>query len=378
MVNNERAQQITILGLMTGSSADGLDLCLVRFTGQDRSPDFEVLYSNEIPYPDSFQKSFRDPLQLSDDQIARLDAELGIWFAEEIEKLNLDFDFIASHGQTIKHEPPHFSLQIGNPEDMSARFNCPVVYDFRTADIDQGGQGAPLIPIVDQYLLRQEDSDILSLNIGGIANISIVPGNDNSSPVLAWDTGPGNTLIDKAVRLYTNNRLAFDRDGQFASQGRVNPELLNELLKHEFYERTPPRSAGQEQFGDSYFHKTVKQFYPANEQAFKDLIHTFTLLTAKTVSSSIRSLASNYSPSTLFASGGGALNLTLMEMLKKEVPQITISDFEVSGVRAGNKEAFGFAYLGYLFTRGLTANLPSVTGAGKAVTLGKLCKPQTS
>ncbi|NQV42066.1 MAG: anhydro-N-acetylmuramic acid kinase [Candidatus Marinimicrobia bacterium] len=378
MAKNQAVQQIKILGLMTGSSADGLDLCLVGFTGQDHSPDFEVLYSQEIPYPASFQKSFRNPLLLSDDQIAILDKELGLWFAAEIDKVNLEFDFIASHGQTIKHEPPFFSLQIGKPQAMADKFNCPVIYDFRTADIGQGGQGAPLIPIVEQYLIQEEYSDVLSLNIGGIANISIVPGSNNPAPLLAWDTGPGNTLIDKAVGLFTNGKLAYDKDGQLASQGKVNRKLLDELLRHEFYQRPPPRSAGQEQFGDSYFQNILKQFYPESKQSFKDFIYTLTLLTAKTIAVSIESLSSMYSPVSMLVSGGGAFNKTLMDLLRNEVPGIAMSNFDVGGVIAGNKEAFGFAYLGYLFTNGLTGNLPSVTGARKAVTLGKLCEPQTS
>ncbi len=366
-----------ILGLMTGSSADGLDLCLVRFKGQDRAPDFEILHSCEIPYPETFQISFRNPLHLSDDEIGCLDIELGLWFAKEIEKLNLDFDLIASHGQTIKHEPPHFSLQIGKPQAMSDKFNCPVIYDFRTADVEQGGQGAPLIPIVDQYLLQQKHSDVLSLNIGGIANMTIVPGSNNPAPVLAWDTGPGNTLIDKSVRMFTKDRLAFDEGGHIASQGKVNLKLLDELLKHEFYQRTPPRSAGQEQFGDSYFQDIIKQFYPGGKQEYKDLIHTSTVLTARTIAQSINALSSEYSPGLMYVSGGGAFNKTLMGLLRDELPSIAIGHLNVRGVNPSNKEAFCFAYLGYLFTNGLSANLPSVTGARRAVTLGKLWELQT-
>ena len=363
---------------MTGSSADGLDLCLVSFSGQDRCPKFEVLYSHEISYPRSFQKCFRNPLNLSDDQIAHLDIELGLWLATEIEQLDIEFDLIASHGQTIKHEPPHFSLQIGKPQIMADKFNCPVIYDFRTADVQQGGQGAPLIPIVDQYLMKQEFSDVLSLNIGGIANISVVPGANNPAPVLAWDTGPGNTLIDKSVRMFTKNRLAFDEGGHFASQGKVNPKLLDELLKHEFYQRTPPRSAGQEQFGDTYFQYILKQFYPGSAQEFKDFIHTVTVLTARSIAISISSLSSEYSPGLMYVSGGGAFNKTLVGLLRDELPSISIGDLNVRGVKPSNKEAFGFAYLGYLFANGFTANLPSVTGARRAVTLGKLCRPEGS
>ena len=374
---NHTEQRVKILGLMTGSSADGLDLCLVKFSGKGRSPDYEILYSHEIAYPKMFQESFRNPLELSDTEIAHLDVELGEWFASEIERLDLNFDLIASHGQTIKHEPPFFTLQIGNPRFMSESLHCPVIYDFRTADIEMGGQGAPLIPIVDQYLLQQENSDVLALNIGGIANLSIVPSGNNTAPLLAWDTGPGNTLMDKAVRLFTHDKLSYDEGGTIAASGKLDPKLLNELLNHEFYQLTPPRSAGQEQFGKTYFQHILKQFNPGNDQEYRALIHTLTVLTAKTIAESIHSLSAEYSPHSMVVGGGGAFNKTLMNFLKSELPSITISEMNLRGINQSNKEAFGFAYLGYLYTQGLTANLPSVTGARKAVTLGKLCVPQT-
>ena len=369
---NHTEQRVKILGLMTGSSADGLDLCLVKFSGKGRSPDYEILYSHEIAYPKMFQESFRNPLELSDTEIAHLDVELGEWFASEIERLDLNFDLIASHGQTIKHEPPFFTLQIGNPRFMSESLHCPVIYDFRTADIEMGGQGAPLIPIVDQYLLQQENSDVLALNIGGIANLSIVPSGNNTAPLLAWDTGPGNTLMDKAVRLFTHDKLSYDEGGTIAASGKLDPKLLNELLNHEFYQLTPPRSAGQEQFGKTYFQHILKQFNPGNDQEYRDLIHTLTVLTAKTIAESIHSLSAEYSPHSMVVGGGGAFNKTLMNFLKSELPSITISEMNLRGINQSNKEAFGFAYLGYLYTQGLTANLPSVTGARKAVKLGKL------
>ena len=377
MSNSDAKPMVNILGLMTGSSAAGLDLCLVNFTGEGRDPDFEVLFSHEIPYPRQFQLCFRNPLELNDEEIAELDNKLGIWFANEINKLDLKIDFIASHGQTIKHEPPHFTLQIGNPQYMAEAIQCPVIYDFRTADLEQGGQGAPLIPIVDQYLLQQDNSDVLALNIGGIANLTIVPGQHNSAPLLAWDTGPGNTLIDKAVRLFSHDILNYDEGGDLAAQGKINHKLLDELLKHEFYQRTPPRSAGQEQFGKTYFQHILKQFNPRNDQEFKDLIHTLTVLTAKTITGSIHTLSTDYSPTAMFVGGGGAFNKMLMNLLRAELPSIDIVEMDLSGVNQSNKEAFGFAYLGYLYINGLTANLPGVTGAGKAVTLGKLYQPQS-
>ena len=369
-------RSIRILGLMTGSSADGLDLCLVRFTGTGMNPSFEILNALEIPYPSRFQSAFKSPLEINDDDLQQLDQDLGQWFASEIEQLDLSFDLIASHGQTIRHEPPHFTLQIGDPNVMADLFKCPVIYDFRTADLELGGQGAPLIPIVDQFLLQNASTDILSLNIGGIANLTIVPSLNNPNPLLAWDTGPGNTLIDKAVRKYSSNRLNFDKDGAIAAEGNLNKDLLDALLKHEFYKQKPPRSAGQEQFGDGYFNLILDEFFPESDQAFKNFIFTLTVLTSRTIVNSIKLLNQNYSPTLMVLGGGGSFNKTLMNLIQGELPQMNIGNINIDGINESNKEAFGFAYLGYLHKQNLPGNIPSVTGARQQTVLGKMRLPQ--
>ena len=365
---------IRILGLMTGSSADGLDLCLVHFSGDREDPDYEVLYSGEIPYPKKFQRAFQNPLLLDEAQINDLDQALGIWLADQVTNLNLQFDCIGSHGQTIKHNPPDFSLQIGNPIFMAERLKVSVIYDFRNADIKQGGQGAPLIPIVDQFLFKGPE-DVLALNIGGISNLTVIPKQNSDLPVLAWDTGPGNSLIDKAVQLYTTNKLSFDCDGTIAAQGKLNSELLKHLLKHEFYSTQPPRSAGQEQFGLNYFNQILKEFYPGTDQEFKDFIRTLTVLTAKTIATSAIDLLKLYSPHFLFVGGGGYYNSTLMRILKNELPGLQIEGINVSGINPKNKEAFGFAYLAYRHLNNLPGNIPSVTGAREEVVLGTRLRP---
>ncbi len=366
---------IKILGLMTGSSADGLDVCLVAFTGDGPNPAFEVLFSGEVDYPKQFKTAFRNPLSLTEDEINHYNQDLGKWLASEIEKLNLNFDAIASHGQTIKHEPPRFTLQIGDPSFMAKTFDVQVVFDFRSADVALGGQGAPLIPIVDRYLFQKNDADILALNIGGIANLTIVPKANSNKPLLAWDTGPGNTLIDKAVRLYSQGKLAYDPDGSIAAQGVVNDKLLSYLLKHEFYELPPPRSAGQEQFGDQYFSGILEHYAPETDQEFKDLILTLTVLTALTITNSVQSLMKLYTPQTLHIGGGGAYNKTLLNLLMAALPFLEIAEVDLKGVNQSNKEAFGFAYLGYLHLKGLPGNIPSVTGAEQETILGELCNP---
>lgn len=369
------SKPVKILGLMTGSSADGLDICLVQFSGRPDQPDYEVTYSTHIQYPEIFYSAFTNPLELDQTDIRRLDKDLGKWFAVEIEKIDLDFDMIASHGQTIKHQPPDFTLQIGDPRFMYEKFDKPVVYDFRTADIEAGGQGAPLIPIVDQYLFQKEDDDILALNIGGISNLTIVPARSNKHPLLAWDTGPGNTLIDKAARLFSKGKLSFDPEGSIAAQGNINNKLLGFLLQHEFYQLSPPRSAGQEQFGLGYFNSILKQYHPRDDQEFKDLAFTLTVLTAKSIASSVLMLPKLYTPKDLIISGGGFKNLTLISLIKSELSSLSFNEANINGVNSDNKEAFGFAYLGYRTLIKLPGNIPSVTGADKAVVLGKLYPP---
>ena len=367
---------IKVLGLMTGSSADGLDICLVKFTGEDSHPQYEIQLSTEIPYPSNFGSAFRNPLELDEAAIQRLDTELGIWFAKEVSKLNLDFDLVASHGQTIKHEPPHFTLQIGNPKFLADSSGRSVIYDFRTADIKQGGQGAPLIPIVDQYLFQTARSDTLALNIGGIANLTVVPAKQNPVPLLAWDTGPGNTLIDKAVRLYTKDKLSYDPEGSIAAQGKLNEKLIEYLLEHEFYQTPPPRSAGQEQFGKTYFNTLLSLFYPNSQQEFKDFIFTLTVLTSRSIAQSITQLPEQYSPTTMFIGGGGYFNKTLIGLIKSEVPDIDVKGVDLHGITVRNKEAFGFAYLGYLHNKKLPGNITSVTGARQEIVLGNTILPQ--
>jgi len=376
MPNTQNTREpIRILGLMTGSSADGLDICLVEFTGLDTKPEFRILHSTEIPYPDHFRSAFINPLELSKEQINTLDQELGQWFATEVSKLNLNFDVIASHGQTISHNPPISTLQIGNPKFMSDQFNVPVIYDFRTADIKQGGQGAPLIPIVDRLLFQRNDTDILALNIGGISNLTIVPGKHNPAPLLAWDTGPGNTLIDKAVRVFSRGKLNYDPEGSIAAQGFAYPKLLEHLLNHKFYDITPPRSAGQEQFGKLYFENMLKLFLHSTDQQFKDIIYTLTVLTARTIADACLDISNNYTPNTMFVAGGGVYNHTLLKLIKTYLPEIIVKRVDHLGVTESNKEAFGFAYLGYLHLLNLPGNIPSVTGAKQEVVLGKLFPP---
>ena len=361
--------------MMTGSSADGLDLALVDFWEGLHGVEFNVRYSTEIEYPERFKAAFSNPLQLTDNEIKSFHQDLGQWFAQQLDSIIFKYDVIANHGQTIKHDPPNYSLQIGDPSFMSDRSRKPVVFDFRSADIDLNGQGAPLIPIFDKLLFQDKVLDKLSLNIGGISNITVIPSTSNSKPLLAWDIGPGNTLIDKAVKLYTKNSHSFDREGRIAAKGKLNIKVLNYLMSNKFYGLPQPKSAGQEQFGYQYFNKLLELFPLDNDAALVDLIHTLTVLTARTIGDAIRGIDHGYQPNEIFIGGGGTFNNTLVSLLHDQLPMIKLTRVDHSGITESNKEAVGFAYLGYLRLMERAGNIPSVTGAEKEVRLGRICRP---
>jgi len=365
--------EIRVLGLMTGTSADGLDIACVKFTGKNKYPEYEVIYSNFIAYPEEFSRAFKRPLELTASEIAELDMKLGKWYGEVIAELDVNYDVVANHGQTLLHQAPDYTVQIGEAQCIIEKCKKPVIYDFRTADVVLGGQGAPLIPVLDEFLLRKEDRCIVALNMGGIANLSFLAPRSSKRDVHAWDTGPANTLIDKAVIEFTEGKELFDRDGAYARSGKVNESLLEELLSHEYLSRSLPKSAGQEQFGYEYYRKLKEDVHPQTKTEWLSFIRTLTELTIRSMSRDISALNKNETlPVEIIASGGGAENLFIMERLKDELPDCEFGKFDHPGISSDVKEAFGFAYLGYLFLRELPGNIPSVTGASCPCVLGKI------
>lgn len=373
IIELKNAKKLKILGLMSGTSADGLDLACVEFTGSDKFPEFKVSANAYIPYPEKFANAFKRPLELSATDILTYDMELGHWYGKVIADLDMDFDLIASHGQTLLHNPPAYTLQIGEAQCIADRTGKPVVYDFRKADVVAGGQGAPLIPIVDEFLLRKEDEDIVALNMGGIANISYLPSRKSNGQVLAYDTGPANTLIDKAVMAFTHDRELYDNEGLYASQGKLNEKLLNELLSHPYYSRSLPKSAGQEQFGYDYFSELLHKVSPTNKDEWLSFICTLSELTVLSIAKEINSIYElNKRSIKVLASGGGALNHYIMLRLSEELAPMKVEKFEHKQLDSDLKEAFGFAYLAYLFIRDIPGNIAGVTGSTYPVVLGKI------
>ncbi|MCF7833038.1 MAG: anhydro-N-acetylmuramic acid kinase, partial [Candidatus Marinimicrobia bacterium] len=251
--------------------------------------------------------------------------------------------------------------------------NKPIIYDFRTADLVLGGQGAPLIPIVDDFLLRQKDTSVIALNMGGIANLTFLPSRFSDKNIKAWDTGPANTLVDKAVMGFTQGHKFYDEDGNYARKGKINTDLLQLMMEHEFLIKSPPKSAGQEQFGFAYYEKLKQEVNPVSNDEWLSFIRTVTEFTVKSISKDILDLIKLADhPTSIIVSGGGAENTFIMERLKEELEDCNIIKFDLPGITSEIKEAFGFAYLGYLFLRDLPGNIPSVTGASRPCVLGKI------
>lgn len=366
-------EQLRIMGLMTGTSADELDMCLVEFSGKDKYPKFKIISSKNIKMPSKLSERFKNPQDLSGSEVASLHFELGRFISDQIKNEKKQIDLVASHGQTLFHDPPNYTFQIGEPSYIVNELNIPVIYDFRTMDVVNGGQGAPLIPIVDEYLFTDDDDTVATLNLGGIANITIIPPKNSSKSTIAWDTGPANMLIDKAVLAFTSNKEKYDKDGKYALQGKMNNKLLEWLMNNEYFNRKLPKSTGQEEFGKKYFNKIIEKFQPQTKDKWLSLITTLTLFTVKSISVEFNRESEKYSKvKTMYMSGGGSNNNFIVENLRKELSDINIKILSEKSITADNKEAFGFAYLGYLFIRRIPGNVPSVTGAKKESVLGKI------
>ena len=368
-----KKEDIKILGLMSGTSADGLDIACVEFSGYDKYPAYKVLNKAFIPYPEEFSHSFKNPLQLSATRISELHFKLGKWYGDVISRLDFEYDVVANHGQTLLHQPPDFTLQIGEAQSIAEQCGKPVIYDFRTADVMLGGQGAPLIPILDAYLLRDDSKLTIALNMGGIANLTVLPPIGVSGPIRAWDTGPANTLIDKAVIDFTSGKENYDNCGHYAEQGKPDHTLLNKLMSHEYLKRNIPKSAGQEQFGLEFYESVKKNATLVSTSGWLNFIATLSEFTVLSICRDIKGVIGNYDlPLRIVASGGGAENNFIMKRIEEDLLECELVKFQLSGIGSDIKEAFGFAYLGYLFIRELPGNIPSVTGASRETVLGKI------
>lgn len=359
--------QPLVVGLISGTSADGIDAVLVRFE-RDR-PGVEVLAFESHPYPAEVRQQLFDFFEDKGTirQMAVLNTRLGDLFAEAALSVMgpRGADLIASHGQTIAHLPEaETTLQLAESARIAKKTGILTVADFRPADMAEGGQGAPLVPFFDRWLLHSDQVDRVALNIGGIANITWIP---RHGEVFGCDTGPGNSLSDALVELHSG--ASFDAGGQLARQGKVLPELLQELLAMPYFHQAGQKSTGRELFG----RPLARQLWGRGEPA--DLVRTACALTAESVWRHVQPLL-NGSPVELVMAGGGTENPVLLEELQARLPaQAKLRRFEDFGVPAGAREAVAFALLGHRAVHAQAGSVPGATGARRPSVLGKLVLP---
>jgi len=369
-----------IIGLMSGTSADGIDSCLVRIdeAGGRLRVDVEAFLSME--YPPGVRRRVLTVRTVDD--VCRLNFELGELFARaaldvcaEAGAVPSEVDAIGSHGQTVRHVAEgrvRSTLQIGEPCVIAQRTGITTVADFRPRDIAAGGCGAPLVPVVDFLLLADAKIDRAALNIGGIANVTLLPAACSVDDVIAFDTGPGNMVLDGLMELLTSGRASCDRNGAKAGSGDICEELLAELLADEYYSMPAPRSTGREKFGRG-FAEDLLAAAQSHDLDDADVMATATALTARSIADAIdgSSLGSGRELEVV-ASGGGVHNATLMQMLRHALPRARILCSDELGLPADAKEAVAFAVLAYLTLQGRPGNVTGATGASERVVLGKI------
>jgi anhydro-N-acetylmuramic acid kinase len=390
-----------IVGLISGTSVDGIDAALVDVQGQGYDVSVELLACRTHPYPPRLRQAILGlcagkavPLK----NLAELDDAVAHEFvlaAQAVMVQGGPAELVASHGQTVFHRPAcpsaaladstslscsslGYSLQLGRGAVMAQQLGIPTASDFRRADIEAGGQGAPLVPLVDLCLFGQPEQHRCVQNIGGIGNVAYLPPwnrQTQTSPpkVLGWDTGPGNSLIDIAVGHFSEGAQAYDRNGQWAARGQPCMALVNQWLAHPYLAQYPPKSTGRELFGWEFFRQCWAE---AQQHHLKpaDLIASLTEFTAASIAQSYRDFLP-HQPAQVLVCGGGSYNPYLLGRLQHYLDSIAVTTTDAVGISADYKEAIAFALLGFWRWHGVPSNLPTVTGAQSAVVLGQLNLP---
>jgi anhydro-N-acetylmuramic acid kinase len=372
-----------VIGLMSGTSLDGMDAALVEMDGEAGRPVWRLRAFTERPYsPEQRRVIHEATLNGTAASLCRLNADMGEWFAEAALRLCDEagvapevVDAIGSHGQTVWHEPPcegrrGATLQLGCPATIAERTGIPVVSDFRSRDVAAGGEGAPLVPWVDQLLFSHETRRRVLQNIGGMANLTWLPPRGAPEPILAFDTGPGNALMDAAVEMASAGASTYDEGGGWAREGRVDGELLAELLAHPFFLREPPKSTGREAFGGILVRQLAARVRPVSRADWASLIATLTELTARSISSSIHRWVLPRGVDEVIVTGGGAMNPVLVGRLQALLPVPVEARPDALGVPPAAKEAVAFAVLAWAHLRAIPASVPAATGAAAPRVLG--------
>lgn len=355
-----------IAGIMSGTSLDGIDVAVIDTHGSQ----WKLVEFKSTPYPKQLKTRI---LAVSNcvthtNAISRMNFELGERYASAVLALGTpvkSIDLIGCHGQTIFHERGN-TLQIGEPAVIAERTGIPVISNFRPRDIAAGGQGAPLVPFVDYLLFKHRNLLRVALNIGGIANITILQPGCKSSDVVAFDTGPGNMIIDQLASIATKGKQDYDKGGKLFLKGKVNQPLLQKLLRDKYYTKPGPKSVGREQYGKEFVAKLI-----ATQLDIFDLLATATVLTSATIAASILNFTGGRLDELIVA-GGGAHNPHLMSHLAALLPGAAVVTSDTFGIPVDAKEAIAFALLARETWARRPANLPSATGASHPVILGTI------
>ena len=382
-----------VAGVMSGTSADGINVALVQLSARGRGrPRHTLLAHEEYPFRGPVRRAILEMMNAELARVAdlaRLNFLLGELYAEAVAKTarkhRVKLDLVGCHGQTLYHQgmAQRFlrrklavTWQTGEGAVIAARLSVPVVSDFRTADMAAGGKGAPLVPFLDYFLYRDRHVARIAQNIGGIANLTAIPAGASLHEVLAFDAGPGNMVIDAAMEELFGKR--YDRDGKVAASGRVLDAVVRKLVRAPFFRQKPPRTAGREEFGREYAGRFLQICRGASKP---DVVATATALTARSIADSVRRFVlpkfagrRNRADHQMIVSGGGSKNPTLMGMLRDEITPMGISVHfsDEFGLPAEAKEAVAFALLAHETWHRRPSNVPSATGAKRAAILGKI------
>lgn len=395
-----------VVGLMSGTSADGIDAALVEILGPPEQPRVNLLAGHTYAFDPALQQTIwsvaaGEPLPIQaladlDDGIARAFAQAAI----DIQVGQPSARLVGSHGQTVYHRPLRplppqalspaqaraklgpcaadslnglgYSLQLGRGDAIAQLTGLPTVANFRQADIALGGEGAPLVPAVDTVLLRHPFLWRCIQNIGGIGNVTYLPPIASADPVLGWDTGPGNALLDLAVQALSNGQQSYDDNGDWAASGTICEPLVAQWLRHPFFALPPPKSTGRELFGPDFLRQCLADAQPYGLGG-DALLATLTELTAASIALSYRDLS--HSPDEVLLCGGGRRNRYLVRRIQHHLPSSLVSTTDAAHVNADYKEAIAFGVLAYWRWYGIASNIPNVTGASRAVSLGEIYLP---
>ena len=381
-----------VIGLMSGTSADGVDAALVDIHGTGHDLKIKLKAFRTLPYPTVFRERLVQAMTSGTvEDVCHLNAALGEWFARAALKVLKAAGvspgrvaLIGSHGQTLHHLPKprrepvigsvRSTLQLGAPAVIAERTGITTVADFRSRDMAAGGEGAPLTPYLHFLLFRHPSRARAVINIGGICNLTYLPAGGSLQSIRAFDTGPGNMVVDGVVRYLTGGRQQFDRSGRLARTGKVDEGLLRRLLQHPFLRRRPPKSTGREEFGERFVDRFVLLGRLAG-LSDADLVATATAFTARTIADAQKFLPRRVEEA--FVCGGGARNPTLMSMLQDAIGT-PVRPVEALGWDGRALEAVAFAVFAYQHGQGVPCNLPHVTGAKRAVVLGTMVPGATS